>query len=85
MSLRIEWTPAAERDIRSLDRVTRERIRQAVSRFAASGYGDVTRLQGYAREWRLRVGQWRVRFTLLADAQTLVVLRILPRGQAYRT
>lgn len=44
MSLRIEWTPAAERDIRRLDRVTRERIRQAVSRFAASGYGDVARL-----------------------------------------
>ena len=85
MSLRVEWTPAAERDVRRLDRQTQTRIRRAVSRFAAAGQGDVRRLRGYEREWRLRVGSWRVRFTLVPDAQILVVLRVLPRGQAYRT
>lgn len=84
MSLNVEWTPAAERDLRRLERSTRERIRRAMARFANTAQGDVTRLQGYEREWRLRVGSWRVRFTLTSDDQTLIVLRVLPRGQAYR-
>jgi mRNA interferase RelE/StbE len=85
MSLHVEWTPAAERDLRRLDRRTQTRIRLRVTRFATMGEGDVRRLRGYEREWRLRVGQWRVRFTLSPDLQTLIVLRVLPRGQAYRT
>ena len=84
MSLRVDWTPAAERDVRCLDRQTQTRIRRAVSRFAAAGLGDVRRLWGYECEWRLRIGSWRVRFTLMPDAQSLVVLRVLPRGHAYR-
>jgi hypothetical protein len=55
----------------------RERIRRAIARFANTGQGDVTRLQGDEREWRLR-------FTLTSDDQTLIVFRALPRGQAYR-
>jgi len=84
MSLSVEWTPAAERDMRGLDRLNQTRIRHAVSRFVTTGRGDIKRLRGYEREWRLRVGTWRVRFTLTSDAQTLIVLRVLPRGQAYR-
>jgi mRNA-degrading endonuclease RelE of RelBE toxin-antitoxin system len=35
-------------------------------------------------ETRLRVGEWRVLLTLDTDAQTIVVLRVPPRGRAYR-
>ncbi len=34
-------------------------------------------------EWRLRVGDWRVRFERDAEAHTISVVRILPRGRAY--
>jgi mRNA-degrading endonuclease RelE of RelBE toxin-antitoxin system len=37
-----------------------------------------------AQEWRLRVGDWRVRFDRDDEAQAIVVLRVLPRGRAYR-
>lgn len=66
----LEWAPAAERDVRRLDHQTRERIRQAVYRLADTGLGDVVRLRGVAREWRLRVGDWRVRFTEDPTGQT---------------
>ena len=47
------------------------------------GKGDFRRLAGLP-EWRLRVGDWRVRFAVDADAAAVVILRVLPRGSAYR-
>jgi len=45
--------------------------------------GDVKRLQGIdPPEFRLRVGDWRVRF--LSDGATLTVLRVRNRREAYR-
>jgi hypothetical protein len=38
------------------------RILDALARLANIGQGDVTRLQGISDEWRLRVGDWRIRF-----------------------
>jgi mRNA interferase RelE/StbE len=84
MSRALEWAPAAERDLRRIDPQVRERIRQAVYRLVDTGQGDVRRLQGRPREWRLRVGDWRIRFTEDPTGQTVIILRVLPRGEAYR-
>ena len=86
MTRRVEWTAASERDLRRLDHRSRERIREAVERLAAEGSGDVKRLQGRDREWRLRVGDQRVLFTVVDDLDDAIVqvIRVLPRGRAYR-
>src|SRR5437763_257965 len=48
--------------------------------------GDIRRLADISPpEWRLRVGDWRVRFTRDATTRTVLILRVLPRGSAYRT
>ena len=44
--------------------------------------GDVVKLAG-GEEWRLRVGDWRVRFAR-DDSGTIIVTRVLPRGRVYR-
>lgn len=46
--------------------------------------GDFRKLQGIEDEWRLRVGEWRVRFTFDEERQEVHILRVLPRGRAYR-
>ena len=84
MIWRLEWTDRALRDAERLDRRTRERILAALERLAATNYGDVERLHGRDREWRLRMGQWRVRLIFDAESGTIVILRVLPRGRAYR-
>lgn len=86
MPRNVEWADAAERDLRRVDHQTRDRIRRAVARFGTSDQGDVKRLLGREREWRLRVGDWRAIFTLLdrPDGVVVFVLRVLPRGRAYR-
>jgi mRNA-degrading endonuclease RelE of RelBE toxin-antitoxin system len=46
--------------------------------------GDFRKLQVIEDEWRLRVGEWHVRFTFNEGRQEVHILRVLPRGRAYR-
>lgn len=59
------------------------RIKKAVERFAGAGAGNIKRLHAIEPpEFRLRVGDYRVRFHLVGD--TVVVLRVRNRREAYR-
>lgn len=82
----VKWTCPAEKDLRRLERSTQERIRKAVYRLVETGTGDVRKLEGVEEQWRLRVGDWRVRFTLSDEGEVIIllVLRVLPRGGAYQ-
>ena len=80
----ITFTTRARQELRQLDRQTASRIVAALERFAEIRHGDVRKLQGRAGEMRLRVGDWRVLFEYGDDGETVVVLRVLPRGRAYR-
>ena len=84
MSREVEWSPASSDDLERLDRRTQERIRQAVYRLAETNQGDVQRLHGREREWRLRVGQWRIRFSFDDEKGSILIFRVLPRSSAYR-
>ena len=78
----VQFLPAALRDFGALDRITQERVTAALERFAATGHGDVKRLRGRVRDFRLRVGKWRVFFDLDTPGAILVT-GIDNRGQAY--
>ncbi len=85
MNYRVEWKPRALKQAATLDRKQRERVFAAVERLATTGQGDVSKLTDvHPPEYRLRVGDWRVRYHLDPAAWTLIVLRVLPRGEAYR-
>jgi mRNA interferase RelE/StbE len=83
---RVELTRPAERDIRRLDQPVRERILIAIEGLTGdSPAGDIKRMSGITPpQWRLRVGGWRVRFNRDPEARTVLILRVLPRGRAYR-
>lgn len=79
----VSFTPRARRDLRNLDPQIRDRVLAAIDRVLARDPSlDVRRLTG-SPEQRIRVGDWRVRFTSDAEAQLIVVQRVLPRGRAY--
>jgi mRNA-degrading endonuclease RelE of RelBE toxin-antitoxin system len=63
MEHEIVFLSVARRDLRRLDPAVARRIVLAVQRYVDTGGGDVRRLAGTADELRLRVGDWRVRFT----------------------
>ncbi len=81
---RIEWTHSARRDLRRLDSQVSRRVVSAVVEFAGRRRGDTKKLRGSETEWRLRVGDWRVRFTYVEQGKTIMILRVLHRSQAYR-
>ncbi len=79
----IEWSEPSLEDMAALDKGTARRVRQAVERFVETGAGNVKKLQGIEPpEYRLRVGDHRVRFEL--EGRTIRVLRVRNRREAYR-
>ena len=66
----IEFTSAAVRQWRKLTATTRTQIDLKLRAFAETGVGDVKALKGVAG-MRLRVGDWRVLFTMNASTITI--------------
>jgi mRNA interferase RelE/StbE len=78
------FSARGRRDFKRLDRPVQRRIVSALDRLTGDPpAGDVVKLVN-ADEWRLRVGDWRVRFERDDETGVVYVLRVLPRGRAYR-
>jgi mRNA interferase RelE/StbE len=79
----IEWLDEAEADVRALDRPTAMRLFEGVLRFARTGSGDVNALHGdMTGAFRLRIGDYRVLFTLQDGAMRIFGVRHC--SEAYR-
>lgn len=84
MKWSLEWSPRARKDLRKLGRQAPARILAALDRYARTGLGDVLHLTDIEPpEYRLRVGDWRVRFRREPAQAVLFILRVLPRDKAY--
>ena len=72
-------TKTAVKNIKKLDTLTRERILNSIYKLP---FGDVKRLQGYDNYYRLRIGDFRVIYSLANE--TITILSVLPRGEVYK-
>jgi mRNA interferase RelE/StbE len=68
--------------LQKLDRKTKKRIFEAIQRLPDQG--DVIKMKGRKIQniFRLRVGPYRVLFVM--EKETIKVLDIAPRGEAYK-
>jgi mRNA-degrading endonuclease RelE of RelBE toxin-antitoxin system len=83
MSKKIVWTDRAKANLRAIDQATALRILHALARMIATGEGDVKRLQDIEPpEFRLRVGDYRVRFREFDSS--IEILSVKHRREAYR-
>ena len=64
--------------ISKMDTITKKRIKNAIEKIPD---GDIKKLTGYTKTYRLRVGDWRVLFNM---TEYIEILNVLPRGQAYK-
>lgn len=79
----ITWEDAAKADIRAIDRQEAMRILHAIGRYLLTGEGDIVRLQGIEPpEYRLRVGDYRVRY--YDHGSSIHVIALRHRREAYR-
>ena len=87
MRRELRWSPPAERDLEQIGRhgpQVARRIFHATTQYAETGHGDVVKLSGQGRLYRLRVGDWRVIFTYEDGGFVVLALRVLNRRDAYR-
>jgi mRNA-degrading endonuclease RelE of RelBE toxin-antitoxin system len=77
------WKDKAKAQLRAIDQPTALRILHALAGYLETGEGDVKRLQNIEPpEFRLRVGDYRVRFHDLGH--TVRIPAISQRREAYR-
>lgn len=82
----ILFTKQADRALRKMSRNTPRLIREKLDQLAQDPYGrnpNITRLQGRTG-YRLRVGDWHLIYEIEDDCLVILVLKIAPRGDAYR-
>lgn len=81
-------TRSAQKDLEVLPPEVLRRVDQALEALADNPFlpGKVKKLKGNAHPpvYRLRVGDYRVLFTVDPEAKTLTVARIKHRREAYR-
>lgn len=83
MKRSLVYRPAAQRELNRMDRSDSERVVRALEGLAATGLGDVKALKGALKgRYRLRVGKWRVFFSL-DQPGSIVVIDVDNRDQAY--
>ena len=77
--MEVRITKTAIKNVKKLDSPTRDRILSSINKLS---FGDVKKLQGYDNYYRLRVGDFRVIYSL--DDETITISAVLPRGEAYK-
>ena len=81
--LELRWSPRAQREGAKLPRDVRDRLTRALERYVEERHGDVRLVRGtQPEEWRLRVGDYRIRFRVRGDV--LEVLHVGHRREVYR-
>lgn len=81
----ISYHKRALKDLAAIPTNIRDRIRRKINQYAAdpaSLANQVVKMQGNEPGYRLRVGDWRVRFD--ENDVVIEIFRVLPRGEVYK-
>ena len=81
----IEISRSAERQLRRLDRADQERVTAAMRALARDPRPRGSRkLQGYDDVFRIRVGRYRVLYSISGSTLIIVILKVGHRKDVYR-
>jgi len=82
MKYKIHFKPQSLKDFEALSLKFQKHILARIEDLRDNLHGDVKRLNDFAPEFRLRVGDYRVLFEIEKDA--IIIYRIRHRRDAYR-
>lgn len=82
----IELSPEALKTLRRMrDRRLHDRLTDAIAGLEIEPHPPgVKKMVGTPDEWRIRVGEWRIIYRIEDGRLVVLVLRVAPRGEAYR-
>lgn len=82
MKYDVQFKPAAVKDIKGIPARSQSRILAKIEAMSDDLNSDVKRLTGSTREYRLRVGDYRVLFEI--EGKSILIYRVRHRREAYR-
>lgn len=77
--MEIYYSKTAVKYINSVDKTVKQRLKRYIEKLPDV---DIKKLKGLKNDYRLRVGDLRVLFSIEGDI--IIINGILPRGQAYK-
>jgi len=85
MSYRVTLTATAVKERQRIDSVVRQRIDQALRSLQLEPRpSGVKKLSGKYRDWRVRVGDYRILYKIDDEQQLVTIWRIAHRRDVYR-
>lgn len=88
MNYEVRFHKDALKNIQKLDKKTRNRILDQIDRLAVNPKHpelDIKKMQGIENHYRLRIGTYRVVYTIVNDQLIIVIIKIGSRGDVYKT
>lgn len=85
-SYSLSYRPSVEKDLQSIPRSFVARIMARIERLPSDPFPPQSaKLQGAARLYRLRVGDYRIVYEVDSDAQHIIVQYVRHRRDVYRS
>jgi len=85
MPYSIRFTPRAQRDFSTLDRIVQQRLRRRIDRLAENPFPPgAKKLHAEEPYYRIRVGSYRIIYQLEAHELVVIVVKIGHRKEVYR-
>ena len=84
MSYRLVVDKPARKELEDIPLKKRVKILSALKEFCETNKGNIETIKPFTGEYRLRVGDYRVRFAIDYARDELIVLHVFIRGAAYK-
>ncbi len=86
MTYRVEFRPAAQRELRKLDRSSRDRVAKVIALLKEEPRPPAAKMlvgDDTPRLWRVRTGEYRVIYSIEDDVLMVLVIKVRHRREAY--
>jgi mRNA interferase RelE/StbE len=85
MAFRIEWKKSTRKDLRKLPSATVDKIIEAVEDLAENPFlHGVEKLSGSEHAYRIRLGDYRIVYEVVAESKLVEIQRVRHRKDVYR-
>ena len=85
MAFRIEWKKSTRKDLRKLPSATVDKIIEAVEGLAENPFPHgVEKLSGSEHAYRIRFGDYRIVYEVVAESKLVEIQRVRHRKDVYR-
>jgi len=78
--MKIEYSKQAKKDIKTLNEPIKSRVQVGINKLPE---GDIKKLVGRDGYYRIRIGDYRVVFEVVAPEE-IIIWGVAPRGQIYK-